>query len=245
MDSDDWFDLDGFEALLNILSARTTDLVITPSFNYLEKTQKIVPMPFPKNCTYEKEMPFDELCKKTRGFFRMSTMTFRTEMLQKGKIQIDTCFYTDMELVCFPLSDVCTVYIGKTPVYVARVGRPDQSTALQSLEKHIPDIEQVAVSTVRWYKDQRKNSLSAERDDYYQRIVKYVISAYFRQTFTSNNEKDTLLWCAKLKCFREQILEDAHLSQRKYYSMLAYILIKTNFVSYKIIQKVWRKTHKL
>ena len=87
------------------------------------------------------------------GIVSMHSASIKTELLQRMDRKItEHCFYTDVELVCYPLVSANTFYVYHEPVYTYRLGREGQSMSIEGIRKHYKEHEKVFWELVDIYK---------------------------------------------------------------------------------------------
>lgn len=136
LDGDDWYDRDGLRALLRVLQATSSDLVITPWIREVPNDPHIRDMAhnIDSGC-YD----FSEVSLNTA--LAMHGATFRTEILKAASIDLPVhCFYTDILFVTQALRHVETVYVTHIPVYHYRLGVDGQTVSDESRLAHVEDM---------------------------------------------------------------------------------------------------------
>lgn len=235
LDSDDWFDAEGLKVLLHNLRNHKVDLVLAPGFEHSMKSGREWPIQFPKNCVYGCEIQADELLPSLDFFFTVHSLVIRTEILKRNKIRIDECFYTDMELLAFPIPYVDTVFIQKEPLYIYRVDRDGQSVSLASRAKHPDDMERVTGAVSAWY-----NAQSGPRMPYYTKIMTTVIYAWITYPFVFQTDKQRE-YIPKLKQFKADVIDrNPNLADYSQYGLFARAVLKRDFNNYSSVARLWR-----
>lgn len=235
LDSDDWFSPEGLKALLRNLREHKVDLLLAPGFEHSMKSGKEWPMQFPKNCVFNREMQADELLPSLDFFFTVHSLILRTEILKQNNIRIDECFYTDMELLAFPVPYVNTVFVQQEPLYVYRVDRDGQSVSLASRARHPDDMERVTRTVSDWYSAQ-----SGPRMPYYTKIMTTVIYAWITYPFVFRSEKQRE-FVPKLRSFKTDVMDgNPNLSDYSRYGLFARMVLKKNFGNYSLVSALWR-----
>lgn len=134
LDSDDWFDKNSLEKVLDILknmiiNSKSLDMLIT---NYVYENMNIQKS---KIINYKGAMPEDEIFTwNNLGHFKssqnilMHSVIYRTEVLKKCKLELPKhTFYVDNIFVYKPLPYVNTMYYTNVDLYRYFIGREDQS----------------------------------------------------------------------------------------------------------------------
>ncbi len=230
LDADDWFREEGLRILLENLRNHKVDLLLAPGFEHSMKTGKEWPLQFPEGCVYEQEISFDALVQPLNFYFTVHSLVFRTAILQENRIAIDEKFYTDTELIAYPLPYVGTAYVQKEPLYIYRVDNEGQSISPASMAKHADDMEIVAWNMAEWFAGQE-----GPRKDYYKRIM--LAAAYGLITCPMGlPPREQNSWIPRLRRFRAEVL-DASESLRDYsqYGLFARIVLALNFNRYAAV----------
>lgn len=141
LDADDWYQTENLTEFVALLKNTDADIVFTPLIRYYEgseKTERKDLLEYIPEGFYEfKDLTF-------KNYVNMHSSTFKTSILKKMRRSItEHCFYTDTELVCFPLPYIQTAYVWHQPIYVYRLGRDGQSVSLSGLQKHYKEHERV------------------------------------------------------------------------------------------------------
>lgn len=134
LDGDDWFENKNVDEFIELLRKVDADYVVTPRWLFNESDESVKLQDYYQRFA-EGKYAFDDM-----SFTEISPMhcsAFRTELLRQNNINItEHCFYTDLELVCFPVPYIQSVYVWHKPVYVYRVGREGQSVSKTGIRKH-------------------------------------------------------------------------------------------------------------
>lgn len=247
LDSDDWFDKQGFESYLQKLEKTDVDLVLSRAAEHSVEDGVLSPIPFPEAVPAVAPLDFAGVWQTYKSVFFMSTVTYRTQLLQKNGIQLDTCYYTDIELVCLPMPWVKTVCILDNLVYIARVGRAGQSTSRQMLARHVEDIHRVATRLSRYagqIEEGHAGQAEAAAFPYVEYVSKYAISAYFRQVCAIDDKAERKTHMRKAKAFYQSLAtEYPFFANTSGYSRFSQILLSSNFALYPQLAALWRRAH--
>ena len=155
LDSDDWFDSDGFVKLMGVLEEIDVDIVMT---NY-----KIGPDPehmTVRDYYSEEGGDLKDLSSFTaKSDFGMWAMTFRTKVLKDCNLTLpERVLYTDALVVAYPLATARTMQYFDFSVYCYRVGQSGQSMSKQSIARHYQDMVDLDVRLAAYCASQEKNS---------------------------------------------------------------------------------------
>lgn len=139
LDADDWFDSSELNMFVEALAKVDVDVVHTPYVLENEKNGKrrsvVVPVP-------EYGVPFSLSdsrlsTKKAFDFFRMHSLTYRTELLKSMRYhQTEGISYTDMEYVFYPMSVAKSLMCLPHKLYHYRIGRAGQTVELESVRRN-------------------------------------------------------------------------------------------------------------
>ena len=245
LDSDDWFDEQGLRKLLENMRLHPADIMVSPGIEYSMKDGKCRPMQFPSRYVSGKVMSFPEMCTILNYLFRMQCLAFRTSQIRKNNVHIDECYYSDLELIAYPLVDAETIFIQEEPVYIYRLGRDGQSMSFTSMAKHMDDIAKVASGIASWYSDLKEKNMDASCLKYFRRITKVAFSSYLNQPFTVLDKNKQSAYVEDLKAFKCSVIDpDRDLSTMEDYGLFAKMVLKNNFKNYSSIAALWRFTMK-
>lgn len=241
LDSDDKFAPEGFRTLLRNMREQHADIMVSAATEYSMKDGKERPFQFPSSFVADRLMPFNEMCRKLNYLFRMPSLAFKTELIRKNNVQLDECYYSDLELIAFPLVGAETIYIQTEPVYIYRVGRDGQSMSFSSMAKHMDDIERVAVSMGNWYNALKETEKDPDCLRFFRRIAKTAFSSYINQPFTVKDPVLQKRYVSEIRKFRDEyITPDPLLRTGEDYGVFSSLVLKTDFRGYPAIAAAWR-----
>lgn len=236
LDSDDWFDKKGFEILLDNMRSNDADAFISPAVTVDDGSGYTAQYQFPNGCTFNKVIPFADLCRDIDFIFRMHTVAFRTSMLQENHFRIDECYYTDHELVSYPFEFVNTVFVQKESVYMYRRGREGQSIGFPSFAKHMNDIKTVAENVVSWYE---RLHVGDDRRSFFRRLAVVILSQYYTQPLAIDDKISREQWLNTVREYRNS-LKSSDLDELSGYGMFAKLMISRDFAYSPIVAALWR-----
>lgn len=151
LDGDDVFVRDNMPAFIDLLSKIDADYVITAM---IEADQKKRMDKF-RDCCDGLEgglYAFDAV--SFQKAVNMHSSAYRTELLKNMPRKItEHCFYTDVELIVFPIPYIKTVYIWHTPIYKYSIGIEGQSISITGIKKHYKDKMPVFLHTLEVYQE--------------------------------------------------------------------------------------------
>ena len=241
LDSDDWFEAEGFRALVKNMKENPADIMVSPGIEYSMKDGKCRPMQFPSSYVAGEVMSFPEMCEKLNYLFRMQCLAFRTSQIRKNNVRLDECYYSDLELIAFPLVGAETVFIQEEPVYMYRLGRDGQSMSFSSMAKHMDDIRLVTENICKWYSNLEKTERDTACLRYFRRITKVAVSSYLNQPFTVTDKNKQSAYVEELKEFKSRVI-DSNPSMQSYddYGIFAKLVLKSGFKNYSQLAALWR-----
>ena len=241
LDSDDWFDENGFRILLKNMRENPADIMVSPGVEYSMKDGKTRPMQFPSVYMAGTVMSFPEMCESLNYLFRMQCLAFRTSQIRKNDVHLDECYYADLELISYPLVGAETIFIQTEPVYMYRLGRDGQSMSFPSMAKHMEDITCVTNSIVNWYLKLEQTEKNPACLDFWRRITKVAITSYLNQPSTVLDKKKQKSYVAELKHFKTGVIDkNPSLQTMEDYGIFAKLLIMTDFRAYPLQATLWR-----
>jgi glycosyltransferase involved in cell wall biosynthesis len=166
VDSDDWVDTDGFRKLVKFLKTADQDMVITNFYwidNRTLKKKVELKKPF-SDVIYGRTYHFSEIADD--AYFKMHNMTVKLEILKKIPKIDEHCYYVDLEYIFYPVPYIDTLVCFDYFVYMYRVGLPNQSMALDRMEKNVNNYETVFSSLLRYYDHLNTNEIGNYYKDY-------------------------------------------------------------------------------
>lgn len=241
LDSDDWFSPEGFRVLLKNMRENPADLMVSTAVEYSMKDGKERPFQFPSSYISGRVVAFPEMCRTLNYLFRMPSLAFRTELIRKNRVELDRCFYSDLELISFPLVGAETIFIQKEPVYVYRVGRDGQSMSFTSMAKHMEDIRIVAERIAEWYIQLKKTEPDEDSLRFFRRITKTAFSSYINQPFTVTDPVLRARYVSEIRQFKKKYIDaDPQLLTPEDYGIFSSLVLKSDFKCYSAIAAAWR-----
>lgn len=237
VDGDDWVNTEGFVQLVNNLKSCDSDFVFTNYYEYYEDVKETKPVIFNFMET-NKETPFAEVCNQK--LLPMHALVIKTAILKEHQIQLDEkCFYVDVEYVLFPVPYVQTVTFFDCYVYMYRLALDTQSVSILGFQKHINDHLRVCYRVLEFANDYKvsENAVPA----YVQYIEKRAADLICTQsTIYSSFPWDDKNVIADFKQFdaKAKALNADVYALSSQLSKKLFLLRKTNFKFYKLIQKL-------
>ncbi len=260
LDSDDWFDIDEFQAYLNELKNLDVDLVITNYTRELVYDGKSIEINYNDKILFDNIYQFDRMnLEDLEGqYFVLATTTIKTNILRESNFTLsEKCFYVDMEWVVFLIERIQTFILLDYNIYRYYIGREDQSVNFASFVRNRKDHEFVLLRLMAFYTNCKlKNKLSQNKLIYIHNIIKlmtythYQIYCQFTENISSAREEIILFDC-ELKKFDEKIytyldaVDFIRINRRnsfRYVSGYAYERVNKALFKEKLIRKIifWR-----
>lgn len=149
VDADDWVDPASFAALVKALEETDADAVIHEHVLVDHETMQEEPV-FVTGLPANQLLSFSEVAEGLE--IAMHDLVVRTSILQEH-VEVDTCFYTDMQYLIFPTRYWKTVLYLPLPVYRYRVSLSSQSMHPKSMQKNLPQHEKVLLSLLSYLKE--------------------------------------------------------------------------------------------
>ena len=177
IDGDDWVKSENLSSFIKILNSTNSDAVIS-NFDEIyvaDNITKVISYPFLPN---EKEFCFsDILWKETVPFH---AIFYKTTILKDNDFKLsEGIFYEDTEYSLFPLQYIESLFYIPMSFYCYRLGRQGQSISLESVIKHITDLETVLSNVFNFY---TKHSANIEKEAYYKLRIHNVLNFFFKFT---------------------------------------------------------------
>ena len=152
LDADDWFDTNELHKFLIYLSKPlVSDVVLT---NYVVvKAKNRSSNVKPKSLKYNVEYDIDGLSLKDDAeILRMHSMTFRTELLKRIDLQLQTGIsYTDIEYCYFPFKNAKTIIALDVNLYHYWIARDGQTMTPRVIVNKFSDFYSVTYRIVQDY----------------------------------------------------------------------------------------------
>lgn len=137
VDADDWVNVKEWKSFVQMLETQDVDVVASDYLCIQDETYNVLKE---KNAASD-ESVYHSVRIMSKGeitdVIKMHSMTIKTSILQKNKINIDEhCFYVDAEYITYPMPYIETVYYDKRFLYMYRLGRDGQSMDVRSMQKN-------------------------------------------------------------------------------------------------------------
>lgn len=199
LDGDDWLIKDNITEFIGILKKVNSDCVITEVADYNEPSG-VMEM----HAKHTNSTPGEHLFSDTNidSILTMHGTTIRTDILQENVIRIiENCFYSDTELVVFPMAFMDTYYLWKRPLYVYVTGSEGQSMSINGIRKHYQDHDKVFWELVDSY-NRLPSDAANKRDLVFKRLKKEAY-IHFRFLLLLNinlkRYKELRAFCVRIK----------------------------------------------
>lgn len=194
LDSDDWFNTEALDALLERLRKADADMIIT-HFTQLwhNGTKEVVRYntmgrePY----IYGREYSLDTvLADGYIRFFLMHALTYRTDLLREnGYRQTEGISYTDTEWASVPVYHAQTIMFLDLNVYQYNLDREGQTMAPEVIFKSLPQLEKVIDSLLGYYRGHRLQ-LSVTRKAFMQQYLENRIRLLYKLYLLDMPRKD-------------------------------------------------------
>ena len=238
LDGDDWFYSGNLEQYINILKNTDADRVVTSFIRHnestLEEKEEDCLPDLPEGLYDIEDITF-------KDYLNMHSSAFRTELLRKIPAITEHCFYTDLELTCYPVMLEKKYYVRHKPVYVYRIGREGQSVSIKSLCDHYKDHETVLKNLFKVYK----------KIDHKDRSRKKFL--YIRLWIETLTHLKILCQLDNEKMAKDELIKFIVSVNKRYpeiinkcmsHSKIAKILIKSDFTLFKPVRFLLKRKNK-
>lgn len=190
LDADDWVDTKNLNIFLSQLDNCDSDLVVTEYTSYEKKG--IVQHTIPSLIECGKEYNSKELDFQKVGIdflLKMHVMTFKTEVLRKSGLKLDTGInYTDNEYCMIPLGITSSIIFYPINVYQYYLLREGQTTQKKIIRNAGQQFFQIAQTMLKQYMHNRQKCNEVELSN--QRCFLRLIIYYFLQSSLVFSSKD-------------------------------------------------------
>lgn len=150
LDADDFYENHGLMNLLDKLSTLDVDLVLT-NYRRDRGDEKVLFLSPKSEC--EKVLRFKDIDINKFPNFAMHGITYKTSILKKNKIQLQTGIsYTDSEYCFYPLPFVETFMALDILVYCYQLGREGQTVDISSQIKSVGHMVQISNRMYKYLK---------------------------------------------------------------------------------------------
>ena len=148
LDGDDWFDINGLVALVDILKKTDADIVLSPWKTVTEDGEK--------KLHAEKDVPMNTPVRLSEvdrvRQLSAKSITARTDAVKRAGIDLPSkSLYTDVIFTIKVLAAAGTIYYSDDCVYCYRLGRAGQSVDAASRAKHYKEGMNVSRISTRFY----------------------------------------------------------------------------------------------
>lgn len=236
LDGDDWFDTESLVKLTEILKSNDVDYVLSPRITWHEDTGKTEKLDFAENLS-EGNYEFEGI--ELKKGINMHGSTFRTSILKNMSHAItEHCFYTDNELVYYPLPYLKTLYIMHDAVYWYRVGLEGQSVSVTGIRKHYREHESVLFRLLDIYKYELKEDTLQKKNLLRHRLRSCICgqySFYCMLEYTIKHKEELIEFDKKLQKECPELLAEAENA-----SKFVKLLRKSHFILYPLMIRVKR-----
>ncbi len=204
VDGDDWVVTENMAEYLDFLEKSEADMVCSPYYEYYEQTgeKRFI------SCRYIafEALLFEEFCRDLDRI-EMHKVAFRTEILRANNITLDeNMFYVDVEYTCYPIPYVKFFEVFGKPVYIYRLGTPEQSMNIDNMVKRRDQHKAVLMHLAAFYerlditeakKIYLRNAISAMAE------VQYML--YFSKQAPDNVKMELIQFDRELKRLSKDI----------------------------------------
>lgn len=161
LDSDDWFNTDELDRLVEAMIGNDADVIISAVtevcddvvlkkklFTELLGSGRISISQYMQRNGYSTPAP-------------IHCIAYRTEMLREHGFKVSECFYADLDFLLLPLIYSKTLYVTDCNVYNYFLGREGQSISVIGYRKHFQDYLRVCRNQIDFY-EQSKHRLDVD-----------------------------------------------------------------------------------
>lgn len=195
LDGDDWFDSKSFSSFVDKLKKVDTDLVISnKKLVYPDREESVRFEYLKENQIYDvsEKYPFD-ICT-------LSTMTVKTDLLQKNSIRVsENSFYVDLEFVIHSMLLSRTFCYINENVYMYRRGLDEQSISKKSMLKNVDMLATVTYGLFSIINDYKNNEIGK---NYAYKRIQHATGALYRTYFLMSSIKESK---ANIKRFEDDL----------------------------------------
>lgn len=235
VDGDDWVNSNNFNEFVKLLMEVESDMILSDYNIYNMKTDKTELIEANSNSENNREYKYSDICNNFE--VKMHCFCIKTSILQVNNIVLDPRYYVDVELVVFPLIYVNTVTFFKLPVYMYRVGLPNQSISRVGWQKNILEHEKMTYRIIDFLLNIDSSSVDKEIYSYIKNRVMQSITGHIKlyTHFTLNypNARRELL---KFKSSIAPVYSDWYRINK---DKVVKLLINTDFITLKLFQSIY------
>lgn len=156
LDSDDWFDTDGLDKLIDALRAAEVDMAVTSTLEVTDEGEILQRKTYPtaKSGILRRD---DFLQLNNFGIVEIHSITYRTALLKGlGKDLISPKYYGDIDYDTILLPHVKNILSLDIVVYNYLKGREGQSVSIAGYNAHLEDFINVAKKLVLFYENNER-----------------------------------------------------------------------------------------
>lgn len=234
LDADDWYDTSLLKMFIKRLRESNADMIISPfAIHKIGDTVSSITDPKEYIRMTANSGDFREI-RINHFQFTMHSLAFRTEVLKKAGIELDTnCLYTDTEFISEPISFVVTYEYIPLPIYQYRIGNTGQSMSYTSVVKHLDDLRTVILRVLPVYQNGSgvvKNFITPQLLGLYGLIIN---SVQIQDNVNKDQVRDEVLW---LQAISDEVFQE-FLKRR----MDVRILQATRYSFLPLLKRIQRK----
>ena len=186
LDSDDWFDTDALDKLLEYLQNIDTDVMVTHftqiGSSDVKEVVRYNTMGY-EPYIYGKVYDLDNVLEDGYiRFFLMHSLTYKTDLLREIKYkQTEGISYTDTEWAAIPIFHAKTICFLNLNVYQYNLDREGQTMDPNVLLKSIPQLEKVNDRLIQYYianRDRLSQIRAAFMKQFYENRIRILYKTY-------------------------------------------------------------------
>lgn len=161
LDSDDWYNPDELERLVETMCDEDVDVFISAVTEICDDT--IIKQTSFSQLLGEGKITISQYMERSGHSTPASIhcIAYRTEMLRGKNFKVSECFYADQDFKTIPLIYANTLYITDYNVYNYFYGREGQSVSVVGYRKHFKDYLNVCRNQICFYEN-HKDILSSD-----------------------------------------------------------------------------------
>lgn len=209
LDSDDWFDKDGFVLLMKRLTHIDADIVFSPYKRcFMEDNSVVV---YPVNDTEDNQVMDVVDFKWKSQNMNISNFwysTYRTQLIQPlCPLFLEGVHYDDSILFVVPVMRAHTVHLVDAPLYNYLLGRPGQSMNVNIIKKHYRDRHRTHMQVFDYYLSHADEVEDTGRVGLLVRVLRNMLRDDYKDlSFSSYQDKPLMEeWCDRCLKINEKL----------------------------------------
>lgn len=192
LDGDDWLETSNLKDFILFLEKTDADIVISP-YEKVYQSDDSRERISRHSIEAGKVIQIKTLDPIRSAYIQNTEMTIKTSLLQNNNIKItEGCYYTDNELISFPLFYAKTITKFNKVLYLYRIGVEGQSSSIEGKILHYKDCEKVIQRLIAELKKNQKELIHTVNYTLMYKVLENLILIQYRTLLLMDANDETL-----------------------------------------------------